>query len=63
LGLSPDQHTEENVKQILNALTSVIDGVDALSNKMDDRHRRRYKPERRHAKLVVNAAKTIVEFL
>lgn len=63
VNLSPDQQTDETVKQILNGLASLVDGLDSLSNQMGDRHRRRYKPEKRHAKLAVHSAKTIVDFL
>jgi hypothetical protein len=62
LGLAADGK-DEPVKQLLNSLTSLIDGIDTLSNRMGDRHRRTYKPLRRHAKLVVNCTKTLVDFL
>ncbi len=63
LGLGAEDQSDEAVKQVLNALTSVIDGIDTLSNRMGDRHRRSYRPERRHAKLVANSAKVLVDFL
>ena len=34
-----------------------------LRNKMGDAHVRTYKPERHHAKLAVNSAKTLTDFL
>jgi hypothetical protein len=61
--LSPDAHTDETVRQILQGLNSIVSGIDTLSNQMGDRHRRRHKPQMRHAKLAVNAAKTTVDFL
>jgi Abortive infection C-terminus len=63
INISPDTHSDQTVRQILQGLNSIVDGVDTLSNQMGDRHRRRHKPEKRHAKLAVNAAKTTVDFL
>lgn len=63
MNLSPDTHSDETVRQILQGLNAIVAGVDTLSNQMGDRHRRRHKPEKRHAKLAVNAAKTTVDFL
>jgi hypothetical protein len=63
MNLSPDAHTDETVRQILQGLSSIVSGIDSLSNQMGDRHRRRHKPQKRHAKLAVNAAKTTVDFL
>jgi len=51
------------LKQILTGLTSIISGLAGLRNKMSDAHVASYKPSKHHAKLAVNAAKTIVEFL
>lgn len=63
LNLTPDMYTDENIKQILNGFISIVDGIDRISNQMGDRHRRRVKPERRHAKLAVNSVKTLSDFL
>jgi hypothetical protein len=63
MNLSPDSHSDEIVRQILQGLNSIVSGIDSLSNQMGDRHRRRHKPQKRHAKLAVNAAKTTVDFL
>lgn len=63
LRMSPDKYTEESIRQVLNGFSSIVQGIDSLSNAMGDRHRRRFKPARRHAHLVINSAKTIVEFL
>jgi hypothetical protein len=63
LQMSPDKYTDEPIRQVLNGFNSIVQGVDSLSNKIGDRHRRRYKPADRHARLVTNAAKTIVDFL
>ncbi len=63
MNLSPDAHSDETVRQILQGLNSIVSGIDSLSNQMGDRHRRRHKPQKRHAKLAVNAAKTTADFL
>ena len=54
---------EQPLKQVLSGLISIVNGVAGISNKMGDRHVRTYKPEKRHAVLVVNATKTLASFL
>ncbi|MHB1326160.1 MAG: abortive infection family protein [Thermoleophilia bacterium] len=54
---------EPSLKQVLTGLISIVNGIAGVSNKMGDRHVRTYKPDKRHAVLVVNATKTIVSFL
>lgn len=64
LNLDPGKEDlAESLKQILRGLTSVVSGIGTLRNKMGDAHRRTYKPERHHAKLAINAAKTLTDFL
>jgi hypothetical protein len=63
LKMSPEIYPDESVQQLLNALTSIVSGIDSVSNKMGDRHRRKIKPAVRHARLVTNCAKTIAIFL
>ncbi len=53
----------EPLKQVLGGLTSVVSGLAGLRNKMGDAHVRSYQPAKRHAVLVVNAAKTLAEFI
>lgn len=53
----------DTLKQILSGLNSLNSGLAGLSNKMADRHARQYKPEKHHAKLAVNSAFTMCEFL
>lgn len=48
---------------ILQGLKSQVSGLYELANKASDRHARRYNPARHHAKLAVNAAFTLCEFL
>jgi hypothetical protein len=57
----PDLDTA--LKQVLTGLSSVVIGLAGVSNKMGDRHARAYRPEKRHAVLVVDAAKTLSNFL
>lgn len=54
---------DEPLRQVLNGLASIIQGMDTLSNRMGDRHRRHRMPEQYEARLVVNAAKTICDFI
>jgi hypothetical protein len=51
------------LKQVLSGLAGVVSGLAGISNRMGDRHARTYKPSRRHAVLVVDSAKTLVNFL
>ena len=44
-------------------VTFPVNDLSSLSNKMGDRHVRTYQPNKRHAVLVVNAAKTLAAFL
>lgn len=52
-----------SLKQVLSGLSNIVLGIAGLSNRMGDRHARTYKPEKHHAVLVVNSAKTLVNFL
>jgi hypothetical protein len=51
------------LKQVLGGLASIISGLSGLRNKMGDAHVRSYQPSKRHATLVVNAAKTLAAFV
>ncbi len=63
LGLDPArQDLDTPLKQVLTGLSSVVAGIAGLSNKMGDRHVRKYKPAKRHALLTVNAAKTVASY-
>ncbi len=57
----PDIDTQ--LKQVLTGLVSIMHGLASLRNRISDAHVRSYKPAKHHAVLVVNAAKTIVNFL
>lgn len=64
LNLDPSrQDISDSLKQVLAGLSSIINGLAAMRNKMSDAHGVAYKPSRHHAKLAVNSAKTLVDFL
>ncbi|MBX5495318.1 MAG: abortive infection family protein [Bryobacteraceae bacterium] len=64
LNLNPAGETLESyLKAILQGLRQQICGLYELANKASDRHARRYNPACHHAKLAVNAAFTLCEFL
>lgn len=63
LNLSENSEASMALKQITSGLTSIVNGLAAIRNKMSDGHSRTVKPRRHHAKLVVNSAKTFVDFL
>ena len=53
----------EDMNQLISGLTSTVNGIATMSNKMADRHDRENEPERHHAKLAFNSVKTVVDFL
>jgi hypothetical protein len=64
LSLDPSRaDISDTLKQILSGLTSVVSGLAAMRNKMSDAHAQNYRPRKHHAKLAVNAAKTLTDFL
>jgi len=64
LNLNPNQKDlDETLKQTLSGLNSIVTGIAGISNKMGDRHARRYKPEKHHALLVINTAHALCEFV
>lgn len=64
LNLNPKgEHLESHLRAILQGLKSMIAGLYEVANKASDRHARRYNPAPHHAKLAVNAALTLCEFL
>ena len=44
-------------------LVTSVAGLAATRNRMSDAHARTYRPDRHHARLAVNAANTLVDFL
>ena len=64
LKLAPDdQQIDDSLKQTLTGLVSIVGGLAALSNRMGDRHAQEFKPSKRHAALVINAAMTFSNFV
>lgn len=63
LNLHPSRtDISETIKQVLSGLSSIVNGLAGMRNKMSDAHAG-YKPAQHHAKLAVNAAKTLADFL
>jgi len=54
---------DDNFKQVARGLTQIVNGLAPLRNKMSDGHPRARKPALHHARVVVNAAKTLATFL
>jgi hypothetical protein len=50
-------------KDVIRGLVMVTNGLAPLRNKMSDGHARERKPAPHHARVVVNAAKTVASFL
>lgn len=64
LNLSPSGDSlEAYLKAILSGLQNQISGLFEIANKASDRHARRYNPAPHHARLAVNVAFTLCEFL
>ena len=66
LNLAPSQHTQETFKKILGGVTSVVNELGSLRNRLSDAHgqgRRPVRPSLRHAELAVNLAGAIALFL
>ena len=64
LNLDPEKgDLADSLKMVLRGLSSIVAGLAPLRNKMGDAHVRTYKPDRHHAKLAVNSAKTLTDFL
>jgi hypothetical protein len=64
LNLDPAQEKLNNtLREILTGFVSIVKGLSTLRNKMSDAHPTVYTPSRHHAKLAVNAAKVLVEFV
>lgn len=64
LNLEPNRSDiAEPLRQVLGGLASIVAGLAGLRNKMGDAHVRSYQPAKRHAVLVVNAAKTLAAFV
>jgi hypothetical protein len=64
LNLDPSRKDiTDALKQVLSGLSSVVHGLATMHNKMSDAHATSYRPAKHHAKLAVNSAKTLADFL
>lgn len=54
---------DDNFKQVARGLVQIVNGLAPIRNKMSDGHARVRKPEAHHARVIVNAAKTVATFL
>ena len=66
LNLAPGQHTEDTFKKILGGVTSVVNELGSLRNRLSDAHgqgKNPVKPGERHAALAVNLAGSVALFL
>lgn len=57
------QVVDDNLKQIMRGFVNIVSGIAGISNKMGDRHARKYKPAAHHAVLIVNSAMTLCSFV
>jgi len=64
LNLGPEREDlAEPLRLVLRGLASIIAGLAPMRNSMSDAHPARHRPQRRHAALAVNAAKTLSGFV
>ena len=54
---------DDRFKDVIRGLVMIANGLAPLRNKMSDGHARERKPAPHHARVVVNAAKTVSAFL
>lgn len=64
LNLVPERSDiSDPLKHLLGGLVSIVNGLASLRNTMSDAHAVTYRPSAHHAKLAVNAAKTVADFV
>jgi len=66
LKLSPDSHSDPEIKRILGGLSNIISGIGVLRTGYGDAHgegKKRAKLQLRHAKLVINSCTTVGLFI
>lgn len=66
LSVERDKKIDDSFKKIISGFFSIIAGIAELGNDLGDRHgksTKKYKIEKRHALLVINASKTFCEFI
>jgi hypothetical protein len=49
--------------EIIQGMSTTVQGIAALTNRASDRHNRTFKPQKHHAKLVVNCAFSFCDFI
>ena len=57
------EHYPQFLIEIIQGMSTAIQGIAALSNRASDRHYRIYKPQKHHAKLAVNCAFSFCDFI
>lgn len=66
LNMHPKLYDSESLIQITSGFFTIINGLSSLRNEYSDAHGKvkdSYNPQRRHAKLAVNSANTISDYL
>lgn len=64
LNLDPaNKEITDSMRELMSGLISMVNGLAGLRNSASDAHGSRYTPKQHHAKLAVNSAKTISDFL
>lgn len=58
-----DDQFDEGFKQIARGLVQIVNGLAAIRNMASDGHARQMQPQARHARVAVNSAKTVANFL
>jgi hypothetical protein len=64
LNMTIDENKNQQfLRDIIQGMTTTIQGIAALTNRASDRHNRVYKPQKHHAKLAVNCAFSFCDFI
>lgn len=66
LKMHPALYESDSLKQITSGFFSIIQGLASLRNDLSDAHGRdgkSYRPQERHAKLAINSAHTVSDYL
>jgi|GEM_PF-2802071 len=63
MNLQAANYSIDGFKQILSGLCSIISGLSNLRNELSDAHARKFDPTFHHARIAINSAHSICEFL
>lgn len=63
INMYPDKGTENSFNEILRGFISIVSGFSGISNTIADRHATVRHPQKHHAKIAVNGAMIISEFI